>query len=110
MIADLLYALLAAVIITALTLLLKRPRDWVMRTARRIGRALSPDRHEDMQRANERIAATLAYRANMEDGNPDDEYYEDLYRWFSGDPDANIDYSRKQQRDLERLNRGLNTR
>jgi hypothetical protein len=28
------------------------------------------------------------------------------YRWFTGDPEANVDYKRKQQRDLERLMRG----
>ena len=35
-----------------------------------------------------------------------DDEYSDWYRWFTGDPDANVDYSRKQQRDLQRLREG----
>jgi hypothetical protein len=38
--------------------------------------------------------------------SPDDELRSDWYRWFRGEPDTNVDYSRKQQRDLERLKRG----
>jgi hypothetical protein len=68
--------------------------------------AAIPQHREDTQRAIERIAAELAQRRYDEEGNPDDEYRSDWYRWFTGDPDANVDYQRKQQRDLERLNRG----
>jgi hypothetical protein len=60
-------------------------------------------RQQEARLAIERIAATLTERACMEEGNPDDEYRDDHYRWFTGDPDANIDYRRKQQRDLARL-------
>jgi hypothetical protein len=103
---PILLAVFAAALVAMLGLLLRRPREWAMRTAYRSWLALSPRRHEDMHRAIERIAATLAHQINQQDGNPDDEYYEDLYRWFTGDPNANIDYSRKQQRDRERLERG----
>jgi hypothetical protein len=99
--------LVAAVVVAILGLVLKRPREWTLRTARRIRMAMSLRRHEDTQRAIERIAVELASRRSWQDGNPDDELYDDWYRWFTGDPDANVDYSRKQQRDLERLKRGF---
>jgi hypothetical protein len=98
---------LAAGIAAAILLgLLKRPREWIVRQARRVWLAISPRRHEDMQRAIERIAAVLTDRICYEEGNPDDELRDDWYRWLTGDPAANVDYSRKQQRDLERLDRG----
>lgn len=53
-----------------------------------------------------RIGEELASRRCSQEGNPDDEFYSDWFRWFIGDPDANVDYSRKQQRDRERLARG----
>ncbi len=62
---------------------------------------------QDTERAIGRIAEELAHRRNAQDGNPDDEHYSDWYRWFTGDPDADVDYRRKQQRDLERLRRGF---
>jgi hypothetical protein len=67
---------------------------------------LNLQRRESTQRAIEWIAAELAQRRCSQEGNPDDEYRSDWYRSFCGDPDANIDYSRKQQRDVERLRRG----
>jgi hypothetical protein len=99
-------AVAAAVVVAVATALLERPREWTLRTARRVRRALSPRRHEDMQRAIERIAAELASRRYQEEGNPDHEYYDDWYRWLTGDPNADVGYARKQKRDLERLERG----
>jgi hypothetical protein len=66
---------------------------------------MSLRRSEDAERAIERIAAELAARRCSQEGNPDDEYYSDWYRWFTGDSEANVDYSRKQQRDQARLER-----
>ena len=43
---------------------------------------------ERLARSADRIAVLLASRQNQEDGNPDDEYFADWYRWLSGDPDA----------------------
>jgi hypothetical protein len=63
-------------------------------------------RLDTVERAVIRISTELAQRQCSEEGNPDDEYYSDWYRWFSGDPDANVDYSRKQERDLARLRNG----
>jgi hypothetical protein len=99
-------AFAAAVVVAVLFSVLRRPREWALRTARRIRMAMSLRRHEETRLAIERIAAELATRKYWEDGNPDDELYEDWYRWCTGDPDANVDYTRKQQRDLERLKRG----
>ncbi len=64
---------------------------------------VSPGRHEDQERAIERMAHEFAMRRCQEDGNPDDELYSDWLRWFKGDPAANVDYKRKQQRDMDRL-------
>jgi hypothetical protein len=106
----LLWALIAAVVLAGVGLILKRPRiivtEWIHGLLRRAQLRLYLQRHENTQRAIERIAAHLTERLCAEEGNPDEEYRSDLYRWFSGDPDADIDYSRKQQRDLERLERG----
>jgi hypothetical protein len=107
MLNAILLAFAAAVAVAIAVALLKRPREWTLRTARRVWRAVSPRRHEDMQRAIDRIAAELAARRCGQEGNPDDEYRDDWYRWFTGDPDANVDYERKQRRDLERLDRGF---
>jgi hypothetical protein len=106
MLTTWLLAIVAALIVALVGVLLKRPRERGMRTARRIRLAMSLRRHEEMQRAIERIAAELAMRRCMDEGNPDDEFRDDWYRWFTGDPDANVDYTRKQQRDRERLDRG----
>ena len=88
----------------------KRPRTvmaaWIHTLVRRVQLRLYLQRRENTQRAIERIAAQLTQRLCDEEGNPDEEYRSDLYRWFTGDPDADIDYSRKQQRDREHLRRG----
>ena len=90
--------------------LLNRPRGiittWIRKRIRLIQLRLYLQHRQDTQRAIGRIAAELAQRRCDQEGNPDDEYRSDWYRWFIGDPDANVDYSRKQQRDLERLKRG----
>lgn len=110
MLVALIWALLAAVVLAVVGLMLKRPRTivaaWICGLVRRTQLRLYLQRRENTQRAIERIAAHLTQRLCDEEGNPDEEYRSDLYRWFSGDPDADIDYSRKQQRDLERMKRG----
>ena len=110
MLAALAWALIAAVVLAIVGLIFKRPRAivtrWAASLVRRVQLRLYLQRRENTQRAIERIAAELAERRSSQEGNPDDEYWSDWYRWFCGDPDANVDYSRKQQRDLERLRRG----
>ncbi len=110
MILDLAWALIAAGVLAAVGLMFKRPRAdvaaWTRSLIRRVRLRLYLQRRENMQRAIERIAVELAQRRCGQDGNPDEEFYSDWYRWFTGDPDANVDYSRKQRRDLERLERG----
>jgi hypothetical protein len=110
MIINVVWALVAAVILALLGLIFKKPRAlvtaWTRELIRRVKLRLYLQRREDTQRAIELIAAELAHRRYSEEGNPDDEYYSDWYSWFTGNPDANVDYSRKQQRDLERLKRG----
>lgn len=106
MIDAILLALIAAVFVALAAIVLKRPREWVVRSARRVGRAWSPRRLEAIQLAIERIDFDLTERRCQEEGNPDDEFRDDWCRWFTGDPDANVDYKRKQQRDRERLERG----
>ena len=107
---DLVLALVAAPIIGGVGVVFARPRKlvttWVRGVIRRVQLRLYLQHREDTQRAIERIAAHLTQRLCDEEGNPDDEYRSDLYRWFTGDAEANIDYSRKQERDLERLKRG----
>jgi hypothetical protein len=63
-------------------------------------------RIETVERAVARIAAELAERLCDQEGNPDDEFRSDWRRWFAGDPTANVDYSRKQDRDLAKLRDG----
>jgi len=110
MILDLIWALVAAAILAALGMVFKRPRaavaTWSRSVVRRAQLRLYLQHREDVHRAIERIAVELAQRKCDEEGNPDDEYWSDWYRWFTGDQDANVDYGRKQQRDLERLRRG----
>jgi hypothetical protein len=139
MITDLVYALVAAVIVAVFGWALARPRSAAGRWLRhtwwwlfvRIGqehdeviskhvdnveRALNArissleaaltERADAFERSIARIAAELAQRRCDQEGNPDDEFYSDWNRWFTGDPDANVDYSRKQQRDLARLRPG----
>lgn len=111
MINDLVWALVAALILGAVGVVFARPRRlmtaWVRGRVRWTHRKLFHlERLERLERANERISAELAQRGYNQDGNPDDELYSDWYRWFMGDPDANVDYERKRQRDIERLTRG----
>jgi hypothetical protein len=110
MVRDLTWALIAALILTLLGITLKRPRTlavaWARSLVRRVQLRLYLQHREDTQRAIERIAAELTQRKCWEEGNPDDEYESDWYRWFTGDPEANVDYSRKQERDAERIRRG----
>lgn len=110
MVLDLAWALIAAVVLAAVGLMFKRPRAvvaaWTRKLIRRVQLRLYLQRRENMQCAIERIAVELAQRRCGQDGNPDEEFYSDWYRWFTGDPDANVDYGRKQQRDLERMGRG----
>ena len=110
MLDALVWALVAAVVLAVVSLILKRPRAiaaaWIRKLVRRMQLRLYLQRRENTQRAIERIAAQLTQRLCDEEGNPDEEYRSDLYRWFTGDPDADIDYRRKQQRDLERMKRG----
>jgi hypothetical protein len=110
MLAALTWALIAAAILAVLSLIFRKPRGimttWVASLVRRVQLRLYLQHRENTQRAIERIAAELAERRSSQEGNPDDEYWSDWYRWFCGDPDANVDYSRKQRRDLDRLRRG----
>ncbi|MGH3219636.1 MAG: hypothetical protein ACRDPY_13165 [Streptosporangiaceae bacterium] len=110
MILDLAWALVAALILAVIGLLFARPRTafvaWSRGLIRRAQLRLYLQHREDTQRAIERIAAELTQLRCVQEGNPDEEYRSDWYRWFTGDPNANVDYSRKQQRDLERLKRG----
>lgn len=111
MITDLFWALIAALIVTIAAFVFRKPRAiitaWTRRQVRHVQLRLYLQHREDTQRAIERIAAELAELRCRNEGNPDDEYRSDWYRWFTGDPDANVDYSRKQQRDLERARRGF---
>jgi hypothetical protein len=106
MLTAILLAVAGVIVAAILAAVLKRPREWMLRTLQRVWRAMSLRRHEDTERAVDRIAAELAARRCSQEGNPDDEYYSDWYRWFTGDPEANVDYSRKQEHDLARLRRG----
>jgi hypothetical protein len=99
-------AIAAALVVACAAVLLRRPRRWAVRTTLRIGTAMSLRSHEDTKLAIQRIAAELASSRCSQEGNPDDEFYDDWYRWFTGDSAANVDYSRKQQRDQVRLGRG----
>jgi hypothetical protein len=96
-------ALVVALVITAVLGLVRRSRNLMLRGARRAWSAVSPREQNARALAIERIAAELADRRCQDEGNPDDEFRSDWVRWFEGDPDANVDYARKQQRDLDRL-------
>lgn len=128
MVADLVYALVAAVIVGVFTWALAKPRSlagrwlrhawwWLfLRTGQERDEAISKhideiehaltERLNTVERSMARIARELAQRQYDQEGNPDDEFYSDWYRWFTGDPDADVDYSRKQERDLARLRNG----
>jgi len=110
MLAALAWALIAATVLAVASPIFKKPRAivtrWVASQVRRVQLWLYLQHREDTKRAIERIAAELAEHRCNQEGNLDDEYRSDWYRWFCGDPNANVDYSRKQQRDLERLRRG----
>jgi hypothetical protein len=65
---------------------------------------------ERLARSSDRMAVLLASRQNQEDGNPDDEFFADWYRWLSGDPDADsfeIFIQRKKLRDVAKGQRHL---
>jgi uncharacterized protein YecA (UPF0149 family) len=110
MVIDLVWALVAALILGVISVAFTRPRVFMANRTRmlirRVQMRLYLQHREDTRRAIERIAEELAQHRCDEEGNPDEEYRSDWYRWFTGDPDANVDYRRKQERDLERLNRG----
>jgi hypothetical protein len=61
---------------------------------------------EGADRARARVATELARQYCDHEGNPDDEYRTDHEAWFRGDAGADVDYSRKQARDLARLAAG----
>jgi hypothetical protein len=96
-------ALVAALVIAAVLGLAQRSRNIVLRGAQRVWSAVSPRQQTARALAIERIAAELADLRCQDEGNPDDEFRSDWVRYFQGDPDANVDYARKQQRDLDRL-------
>jgi hypothetical protein len=110
MVLDLFWALVTALILGAVSFAFARARTfvtaWARLLIRRIRMRLYLQHREDTRRAIERIAEELARQKCADEGNPDEEYWSDWYRWFTGDPQANIDYRRKQQRDLERMKRG----
>jgi hypothetical protein len=111
MLNDFFWAVAAALTLGLLGVILAKPRRlltaWlgsgVGHTYRKLFKL---ERLERLERANERQAAYLTQCVCNQEGNPDDEFRADWYRWFMGDPDANVDYKRKQQRDLERPRRG----
>src|ERR1700733_138912 len=98
MVLDLLWALVAALILGVISVAFTRPRAFVAarthRLFRHIQMRLYLQHREDTRRAIERIAAELTQRRCDQEGNPDEEYRSDWYRWFTGDPDANVDYVR----------------
>jgi hypothetical protein len=96
-------ALGAALVVAAVAALVQRSRNVVSGAAQRVWGAVSPRQQNARALAIERIAAELADLRCRDDGNPDDEFRSDWVRWFQGDPDADIDYARKAQRDLDRL-------
>ena len=106
MLLAILLAIAAALLIAFLAVVPRRPHEWIVRQARRLWLAVSPRQTEETRLAIERTAAVLTGRICQMEGNPDNEYRDDWYRWLTGDPDANVDCSRKQQRDKERLQRG----
>lgn len=106
-----LLALVAALAIAILGFIFEKPREaaWhaVKPKVHKVWWRLFLRRRECVDLAILRIAAELAQRRCDQEGNPDDEYYSDWYRWFTGDTDANVDYSRKQERDLQRPREGV---
>src|SRR5260221_480176 len=113
MLATLAWAVIGAAVVSPIALTLKKPpsylRPWLNRRVHAIQLRLylqyrldtQAQIHQDRldtqaqidgnRRAIERIAAELAQRRCDDEGNPDDEYYSDFYRGFTGDPDANVD-------------------
>jgi hypothetical protein len=106
----LLWAVIAALVLAVLGVVLRKPRTaiagWARGLIRRVQMRLYLERRQRVDLAIERMAWELTQRRCDQDGNPDDEFRSDWFRWFSGDRDANVDYSRKQERDEERLRRG----
>ena len=111
MLNDLGWALAAAALLTLAGVVLKRPRKilinwagaWASGVYRKVRQA---DRLERLELAVGRLAAMETQRRCDEDGNPDDEFRSDWHRYYTGDPAANVDYRRKQERDAERMRRG----
>jgi hypothetical protein len=111
MTTNLRWVLAAAVILSVLGAVLTKPRTFATASARNLIRRaqlrLYLQHQEDTKRAIERIAAELAQRRCDDEGNLDEEYWLDWYRWFTrwftGDPTADVGYRRKQERDLDRL-------
>ena len=111
MLGGFVWALAAALILTLAGVVLKKPRKLLTARLRsQVRRAhrkvFHLDRLERVERAMERQAEYLTQEVYSKEGNPDDEYWSDWHRWFTGDPEANVDYSRKQERDMQRLARG----
>lgn len=100
-------AIVAAVVLGIVLAVLRRPWEKARAQAARVGAGLSPRRREEQARAIDRIAAELAAHRNQEDGNPDDELFDEFYRWFRGadDVDAAEIYARKQERDRRKASR-----
>jgi hypothetical protein len=111
MLNDFLLAVAAAFVLGLLGLALAKPRkllaakvrSWATRTHRRV---FQLERLERLERGMERQAVEQTRLRCREDGNPDDEFESDWYRYYTGDPDADVDYRRKQQRDAERFGLG----
>ena len=82
MTTNLKWALAAAVILSAMSAMFKKPRTLVTAPARRVIRRaqlrLYLQHQEDTKRAIERIAAELAQRRCDDEGNLDEEYWLDL--------------------------------
>jgi uncharacterized protein HemX len=78
---DLVWALVAALILGAASVVFAKPRNlvtaWARGLTRRVLLRLYLQNREDTQRAIERIAAELTQCRCAEEGNPDDEYESD---------------------------------
>jgi DNA-nicking Smr family endonuclease len=111
MLNELSWALAAAALLTLAGVVLKRPRKtlttWAAALVSSIYRRVrQTDQLERLELAVERLAAMETQRRCAEDGNPDEEFRSDWQRYYTGDLEANVDYRRKQERDVERMRRG----
>jgi hypothetical protein len=100
-------AIAAAVVLAIVLAIFRRPWEKAQAQAVRIAAAMSPRRREELTRAVDRIAAELAAHRNQEDGNPDDELFDEFYRWFGGVEGIDVAeiYTRKQERDRRKASR-----